>query len=104
MRALVSLAGTFDVEFEVNLAGTGIKDFVDDNLSSRYIPTSLKAPYVRYVTFAKPCIKQIAMPFALERLRADGGTGKSLGIFHLDLFVLYSSKPHGVDLMVNDAD
>lgn len=60
--------------------------------------------YLRYIRFAKPCINYNALLPLLERLSAEGGTWKNLGIWHLNFSVLYSSEPSDVELMVGAVD
>lgn len=77
----------------------GIKDIVDDTLSSKYTPTQRQATYVQYIRLAKLCVNDRALLPPAERLNTEGGTGKNLGISHLDFSSLYSSDLDEVELM-----
>lgn len=81
--ALVHCNSTSVETVKALVKNTGAFAF-NDTLSSKYLPTRVWATSVQYIPFDKLCIESSALLPLLEMLSSEGGTGKNLGILHLD--------------------
>lgn len=88
MKALINYARASDLEYSVSLVDARIKHIVHDTLSSEYLPTTTQETHVRHIRFATRCINDSVLLTLLDKMGTKGGTGKNLGIWHLDCSVL----------------
>lgn len=66
-KVLVNYAVDFDFEYGIKFFNARIKYIVNDTLSSLYLPTRIRAAYVRYIQFSKLCVNDSALFPELER-------------------------------------
>lgn len=57
MKALVSNASAFKLQYDVQFGSSRTENIVDDNKSSNYLPGRSKVTYIRYICFVKVLIK-----------------------------------------------
>lgn len=91
--------GLFELEPGVKFVDSHINDIVQDTVLFEYQPSQTRTKYLRLVQLAKLLLNNIKPLPVLERLRTEAGTGKNLGICHLEC-ILYSLEPDEVELMI----
>lgn len=94
MKALVSSAGEFELEYVVNFTNKQIKNILYDMLSSSYLPTGARATQKQYIRLDKFYLFDSILLSPLERVSKHVRTEKNMGIMHLDcsVFVPLSLK------------
>lgn len=75
-----------------------IKYVVDDTLTSKKLSTYVQATYIRYIQFAKRCIKESALFPLLERLRSGDRMGRNQSILYHDCLVRQSPEHDELEL------
>lgn len=104
MKTLESYTGTFLLGFGVSFVDKCIKHIVDDIVSSEYLLSRTGGTFVRYIWFAKLCLKNNGLLILIEQLSVDVAGAKYLGVSHVDSFVLYSLESNEVELKIEAVD
>lgn len=93
MKVLVNYAVAFKLEYGVRFVDASTKGTVDETHSFGYLPTGRRRTYNRFVHFNKLIIKNKKILDPLEALSSEQTTGKSLGMFRIDILALYVLEP-----------
>lgn len=104
MKALVNYAEAFHLGYEVKFVHMRIKYIVEDTMWSDYLLARMRVTDVGNIQLATLCIDESSLLFSLERLSAEGGTGKSSGMSHVHCSNLNSTGHDQLELMVGATD
>lgn len=80
-----------------------IKNTVDGNMPSYYLPSRTRTMYVWYIQFAKLVWKEDEMLSLLRRLRVDLWSRNNFGTFLLDISVLHIKQSDKLELILETA-
>lgn len=81
-----------------------MEGILDDKLSLDFIPSKMHTIYVWYIPLTRIVLNNDKALSLLEWLIVKAGSGEHTGFYHVKRAVLYSSRPDGVQLMVDAAD